>query len=800
MTDPEASQVYNADVVGTIDSENDIGQSFKSRRPDVNAITLWVSIPPSQGTAITNPATRKIRASLYTSPDKPNPIFVTSIQAPASGSNVALTIPISDLKTPAYQEFYLLISTEPDSLLVNGRNEDAYTQGQAYINGTPFNADIAFRLSYNYGPAALFQDLQRFLSNAWIVLPLIILLWLPGWLLLDISGLRNRFDFGEQVAISCGLSLAIIPVLVLWTTTLNLLWSQTVIWITFGVLIALFIYRLLFSYLQTHRTSAHSFEHDKDTETINPKSFAHQLFSNTFALLLIFVMTLMIRLIMVRDLATPAWVDSVHHALITRLIMNNGGFPATYLPYLNIPATDYHPGFHSIAAFFTWLSQFDLASSLLVLGQAINALCIFSVFLLTKTLTRNSTAGIVAAFISGFLTPMPAYYTSWGRYTELTGLVIFPVVMALIQAWMEDKSDRNPGWYLFLGALASAGLFMIHYRVIVFLACLVIAFILIRLVFRNLRFGKKLTHILLFILTMLGLSILLVLPWIIPTVKNTLLPVLSAPVTTSASPLQDFPWAYLTSALGKQAMVLAGLGLIWSIIKKQAVGYLLAAWVLLMFLLANLDSLRLPGGSLITNLSVEISLFIPIAVLGGYFASQVIGSWKKVTSQRLAIPTQVITLIIFVCVGYLGAKQLVAILNPATLLSRQADLSAIQWVKLNIPEYETIVLNPFAWGYGLYAGNDGGYWLEPLAGQLTLPPPVLYGLSADFTEVSQQCQNIITLSSDPPALRDYLLTKQYHYIFIGARGGVIPPQKLSSSGFFDLVYNQDGVRILKVKP
>ena len=158
---------------------------------------------------------------------------------------------------------------------------------------------------------------------------------------------------------------------------------------------------------------------------------------------------------------------------------------------------------------------------------------------------------------------------------------------------------------------------------------------------------------------------------------------------------------------------------------------------------------------------------------------------------------------VFIFVGfisYLGAKQLVAIINPITILTRNADLPAIQWISENIPEDETIVINPFAWGYGLYAGNDGGYWIESLSERLTIPPPILYGLGSDAKLISQQSQEITTLSIDPAAFRDYLLSSQYHYVFTGARGGVIPAAKLASSGLFTILYHQAGVWILSVKP
>jgi hypothetical protein len=351
-----------------------------------------------------------------------------------------------------------------------------------------------------------------------------------------------------------------------------------------------------------------------------------------------------------------------------------------------------------------------------------------------------------------------------------------------------------------LGAIAAGGLLMIHYRVVAFLACLILAYFVYHLAFERQFNHNKPASVVLFIISMALLSIVFVLPWIIPMLKTAVLPRLSTPVTGSVGPFADFSWPYLTSALGKQAIALAGLGLLWSAIKKRRIAFVITLWVLLLFVLANLDVLKLPGSGLITNISVEIILFIPISILGGYLIDQVAINWKELIPTRFNNLVYIILIILLSFAAYVGSKQLVAILNPVTLLSRQADLPAIQWVSEQIPENETIVINPFAWGYGLYAGYDGGYWLEPLSGRLTLPPPVLYGLGDGSREINQLTQQIISSSADPPALRDFMLTHDLHYIYTGARGGVIPPEKLASSGLFTLLYHQDGVWILVVKP
>ena len=149
-------------------------------------------------------------------------------------------------------------------------------------------------------------------------------------------------------------------------------------------------------------------------------------------------------------------------------------------------------------------------------------------------------------------------------------------------------------------------------------------------------------------------------------------------------------------------MLVAGLGFFWSLIKRRSMAFILGFWILILFFLANLDALKLPGAGLITNLSVEIMLFIPISILAGYFIDQILMHWKDIIPKQLILPSVGLIFLMFGLVAYQGARQLIPIINPVTILSRQADLPAIQWIDDNIPEGETIVINPFAWGYGLY--------------------------------------------------------------------------------------------------
>ena len=571
FNDPEASQEYTSDTIGTLNDHTFIGQSLISRRPDLNGITIWLTPSIMQGNASANTEPNSINLKLFHSPTDVSPIFETSILTPISGNNIPLTIQIPNQNNPADESYFIQLTTYSGSSQINGRNEDIYPQGQVYINGQPIIADIAFRLSYDYNLDALVQDLKRGVTDIWLVFPLLIMLCLPGWLLLEFSGLRRRFDFGEQTALSIGISLGLIPVIMLWTSILNIKWTGNSVLFIAGFLVGLLFIRLLYIYI-TLRKATNDNIRSNDQHPTHQNGSKHHL-AIPLTLILIFLGTLSVRLIMVRDLATPAWVDSVHHALITRMILSMGSYPTSYSPYMDINPTSYHPGFHSIVAVFAWLTNLSIDKSLLILGQVLNTLAIFSVYLFTKTLTQSSVAGIFAAIITGFLTPMPAYYTSWGRYTELTGLLILPAAFAIIKLLMDGETSKQIYWVFILSAITSAGLFLVHYRVIVFLGCLILSYYLIYVLIKNGQPGSSKTRVLLLTIVMVFIAILLVFPWFSQTIISTVLPFIRIFGTSSVAFFQDFSWSYLTAALGKYTLVSAGLGLVWGMIEQKRFAY-----------------------------------------------------------------------------------------------------------------------------------------------------------------------------------------------------------------------------------
>ncbi len=771
LKDPEASQEYTGDVAARLAPGQAVGQTFISRRARLSEIQLWlrqVQMPTAADPFLT--------VELYHTPNDPQPITRLRLAASEVASRFPVTIQLPIQPDSPGQAYYLRLSVTEGAYAVYGRGEDAYPHGELRLNGAAQPADAGFRLGYDYDRWAFLSDLGAALRSAWLGLPLLLVFWLPGRLLARLVEDQLTLDWGQRTAISVGLSLAVAPVTLVWTTWLGLRWSRV------GVIL---IYLLLAGALLIHRRLERPMRRPR-------------LDLISLGLAGVFLFSLGLRLVMTRDLAGPAWVDSAHHALLTRLTLEQGAYPASFAPYAQAEAIGYHLGFYSLSAAFTALSGLALPQALLLFGQVLNALSIFMIYLLTVTFTRDRLAGLAAALLVGVFSPMPAYYASWGRYTQLAGLIVLPAGMRLIQAAIQPA---RPSLRLTLAAgLACAGLFLIHYRVIVFLAALLIAYGLaevIRQVDKRPAW-RTLPRMLGRGALAAGCAVLLTLPQAWRVFTGLLAPRLAAGMP-DPQPLASIPWGYLTPAEGRTVLILGLVGLVWSILRARWVGPLMALWTGLLYLSANQGALRLPilGGVNLT--SVEIVLFVPLTILGGWLLADVL----RLIGRQLPPPVRQVYwgLVPLAALGWslAAAPRLLTVLNPTTFLIRQADLPAMTWVSQNVPGEATLLINPFAWGYGYYAGQDGGYYLSAYTGRQTQPPTVLYaqGQAAYVALVNQVCQQTLDHGKDAAGLHDLMAAQGIGYVYLGARGGTISPQTLRQSSLFELLYAQDGVYIFK---
>jgi len=669
-----------------------------------------------------------------------------------------------------------------------GKNADIYPFGEASLNNQPLNSDLGFRTKYSYDFNEFQGDIISSIPYLWLVLPFIIVLVVPGSLVLEWSGLSKDQEWCTNLALSIGLSLSLISIFLTWTTLLGLRLNQNVSIILASILSILWLIR--------------KSKYFASLDFITIKNNVVKC----IPIGIIFLITLATRFIMIRDLVTPPWVDSIHHGLITRLIIENGAYPSNYHPYSF--AQGYHSGFHSVLAFFHWLSDLSLPQSMLWLGQVLNASFVFTAFLFSKLFFKSQKAAIFTGIAAGLLSPMPAYYTSWGRYPHLAGLIIFPAVVAVSLHFLNPVTNQsnqrvfNKKKQLILASILFGGLIITHYRISAFFFFLLLTWIcLITFKIRPYPKIKPVVFQLLIRLVLLALvTLLLVAPWLIPALDELIVPRLGAKSINPNFP--GFPIEYLTSAYGKILIVLAVMGWLLGLLQRKKSTILLSIWIGLLFFSANLSYFKIPGGAYINPSSVGITLFLPISVFAGYFISYVVNIFFNLVHNKARIYLQVLWLMLTLSIGFFGAIKITSLLNPVTFLSRQADLNAMTWIENHIPTDETIFINPFMWGYNLYAGNDGGYWITPLTGRKTLPEPVLYGFTNDrqiVKNINQLLAELIQLSNQPDELAKLLRENSIGYLYLGARGGIYSPAIINQSAEFQLCYYRDGVWIYKIK-
>lgn len=807
MEDFEAAQPIDRELIGKIEPGSTIGQTITLRRVPLANIQLLLRM--SQGASDFGSI---VQIEILDSPEASEPLTTTTLSYGTINAQTPVTIAFPPVTLVAGAQYYLRLSAEGTPIWVYGRGVDAYTTNQAYLDDQPVSAHLAFRYEYHYGWSHFMADVSGMLAQGGSLLWGVVCLFLPGMAYLSWTRLHTRFDATIYLALATTLSLSILAIVMVWTSTLDLTWNQISVRVFGFLLVIAFVLAVIIKYSRRQKTS----NIPNISQTVNAEvGFEPRRINWTLVCLgVIFIGALLVRLAMIRDLSAPPWVDAVHHGIITRMILADGQIPTSYAPYSPIETAHYHTGYHSNLAFFLWLSELDIIKGMLLHGQLLNAFSVLAAYLLTVALLHNHQhrmiAGLVAALVTGFITPMPAYYTSWSRYTQLAGILILPGAFLLVRQglWLFLHQGKNPlmitirdNLPLIVGASISlAGLFLVHYRVAAFLACLLLADLLAN---APPRWGAPLKR---YVLTagmwypsIALLSALLILTWIIPTFQTLLMPRLQEWSTAPAAAFSDFRWQHLSAGAGIYALYAAAAGLLLAVIRQPRLALTLTLWVAGMFLLANVGALGLPGSGFVTNVSVLIILFLPISVATGYLGAalwlaipqRIPGRFRKV-ADGLAIATLIITAV-------LGSRMLVNILNPTTIFFHEADRNAIAWLDENLPEEAGFLINPAGWGYGLYVGSDGGYWISPLSRRVTFPPSLLYSYGEGWQtiEVNQAVEGLLQNAETPEAIWEAMGGLGLDYLYLGAHGGPLSPVNFVQSALFEIVYRQEEVWILR---
>lgn len=616
----------------------------------------------------------------------------------------------------------------------------------------------------------------------------IAVLWVPGAIatrLLPIGSCDGVIRFAQEIA----LGLSCWPIVLLLTTLAGWSWDATGARIIFALLVLALIALIV-----------------RQRSTLRAPDGIERM---AIALMAIVTFT---RVKQIENVVLPLWVDSVHHSMIVRLLIDHGRLPDSYAPFIPESTFYYHWGFHAAAAFVGWISGLVSSSAvprmLLAYGQLLNVLMFAAVYCAAAVLLRNRRTALLAGTMATLVSIFPAYYVSWGRYTQLAGLLILPALAAGF--WKLGRHPRMPRaievtWL-------AAGLLLVHARVTVVFALL--AAILTTLLIRQRRWRG---------LAWCGAAgvaaLLIASPWIVTLLRAPQVRMIVAPAaeerarweTSNATP-GDLVWVpHNTFLFGLASGGLFGfapfrltlatrlIAIGWWVLlvlllqRKTArksrdawrIG-IVVVWTLVTALLINLDLFGLPRMRVVTNSAAVIMLFLPLAIVGAHLLR-----WS---ADRLLPPPRrrTVTLAATLLIGLFGAPKILHIVNPATVLATDADLRALEWIRTQTPREARFAVGVQPWIGGSYIGIDGGYWIPLVAERDSILPPGLYPWVMPHERVASVTR---LLAAAQAGLLDTMREHGVTHLYFGARNGTPLRAAVAASPLVTRVYDADGVEI-----
>jgi hypothetical protein len=475
------------------------------------------------------------------------------------------------------------------------------------------------------------------------------------------------------------------------------------------------------------------------------------------------------------------------------MIAERGMLPDGYEPFAPLTTFTYHFGFHGLVAVLSWLSGIETVILVPVMGQLLSAAAALSVAFFTLTATRSRLSATVSAAFTGLLSVFPAFLINWGRYTQLTGLVLLPVFLGLVWHWLESGYHRT--WIPFVGMLA-AGIALAHYRITLMAAVAVFVLLGTKGVSSRLnwREWRRLAGRVLVALSVAGA---LAAPWaaqIYRGLNTGYSNDVGAPDSTYFSLARLGPGvvSFPTNAVFIGLTLASALLALW---RRERVVIGLLSWaVTLLFL-----SMRSLAGVYMDTISVIISLYFPASVAVGW-AAGLASEWLAIHWRpgRWAMGMGLLMLMAQ------GGVAIGSIVEPGAVYVGQDDLPAVNWIRSNTPESSIFMVNTYNWDFlpNYVIGSDAGYWLPLLADRRTITMPMTY--PRERSNVPGLTERLVTLHrlrghlTSPEAIA-LLRREGITHVYVGQRGGPIVVDELLQSPAFDLSYRNGAAHVFQLK-
>ena len=645
-----------------------------------------------------------------------------------------------------------------------------------------------------------------------------------GWALLTLLWPRwNDFGWVEKICLATGTGLALYPVILLFTHLIGL---------NLGALYAWLVPLISSIYILWHSIRTGSERKIVATKIWRsiPKS-THFLPDLVFLLVVILIFGS--RFWTIRALEIPMWGDSYQHAMISQLMLDQGGLFSSWEPYIPYQSLTVHYGFSFSVALFSWITNIPAAPATLIFGQIINAFAVILLYPWALRVSQNNRwAACAAVLIAGLYTQIPAIFVNWGRYAQLSGQAILPVAFVLLWDALDTQIARTENasirprrarsifsfsWsMLWIVGMVLAGMTLSYYRMPYFFATLVAAW-LIAWGIPKLRLEiPRWINLILSLIIIGGFTILLVIPWLynLINVKAVLLSAIKSPLEPLiASVLADYrAWLDLTSYISVIILVASVIALLTSLIRKNWAVASLGLWVFFLSLIVAGRLIHLPGTAAMQNFAIVILLYIPASILIGWLFGEItqLVIWKWDTTGKILVSVFLLALAVW------GSINMRNVADPNTYaMVHDPDLSAMEWIKENTPADSRFLVEGFRiYGGTSAVGADAGWWISLLANrQNTMPPQ--YALLNEVPAPADYSQKVVGLIAfleiNPPGsvqavqkLCDEAITHAY----IGQAQGLVgfgvhqlfAPEDFLNSPYWRMIYQNDRVYIFELDP
>lgn len=658
---------------------------------------------------------------------------------------------------------------------------------------------------------------------------------------------KGHLSLMEKVGLASSLSLSIYPLTFLWSSFFGLKLKPLYLLVPAAIILT-FVFKLSFDLIKKYWPKSQLSSVDLKVKGFSSSHGVNgavpsggklrAFFFNGLGILIIWLI-FFVRWLAIKGMLAPAWGDSVHHALIIKLILKNGGLFKSWSPYAPIESLNYHFGLHADVACWAWLSGQPAHRALLEAGQFLNGLCVLALFPLALKLGGKRWVAWGALGIAAFLFPFPGYFVNWGRYTQLAAMIILPGFIWLIdeifepylrqkskkveesknqspiRAEINEKKQASP---LFFLALLLAGLFLTHYMIFILALTSILARLILAMA--EARFKLKFLWPSLVKTGIAGLAtFVLILPWLWIFKEDRLGQIFflgrSKQNSLWLGTDSDLAiWSHLDFYFADFFWVLGLVSLLLAFIFRKKLAWFFSFWGAFSLAVANWPAALLPGRRMVTNDILVFSLFIPISILIAWLVvntkdaliNRVIFFRKQ--KPRLNLTCLVLSIGLFLY----GAINQAKIVNPFFQMVTGNDIAAFDWIRKNTTRKDKFLIN----GFLIYketaaAGSDAGWWLPYFTGRKALIPPLVYyieKLSANFdrNELPRLIKKIRESQGNSALLKEVMKEAGYKYIFLGEKRGtvcydageLISESSLRGKKEFKLLFKQGRAQIWQV--